>query len=318
MSYDVIGDIHGHADKLERLLTSMGYRHRAGAWRHPDRTAVFVGDFIDRGEKGVETVRIVRDMVESGSALAVMGNHELNAIAWHTPHPVRADEYLRSRDPTGKGERNRHQHRAFLAQVEDHPALHQELVDWFLTLPLWIEHRAFRVVHACWHDERLRWLSPRLKDGRYLSRELLAEATEKPSETDASGPTIFEAVETLLKGLEIPLPASHTFVDKDGVARHQVRTRWWDRDARTYRQLAIWKEHDHGLLPDIDVPAVSMVEYPEDRPTFFGHYWMTGTPCPMSPSAVCVDYSAGLGGPLVAYRLEEGKAVSAEDFVWVE
>ena len=85
MAYDIIGDIHGQADKLEALLRTLGYRDTAGAWRHAERQAIFVGDFIDRGPAQVRSVNIVRRMVDAGAALAVMGNHELNAIAWHTP-----------------------------------------------------------------------------------------------------------------------------------------------------------------------------------------------------------------------------------------
>lgn len=49
MRYDIIGDIHGHADALlEALLTDLGYSNKGGAWRHPARQALFVGDFIDR------------------------------------------------------------------------------------------------------------------------------------------------------------------------------------------------------------------------------------------------------------------------------
>jgi hypothetical protein len=70
MSYDIIGDIHGYCDKLIALLSKLGYRERQGAWRHPERTAVFVGDFIHRGPRQVDTVRTVRTMVEAGSALA--------------------------------------------------------------------------------------------------------------------------------------------------------------------------------------------------------------------------------------------------------
>ena len=81
MGYDIIGDIHGHADALTALLRRMGYRERGGAWRHPGRQALFIGDFIDRGPGQLESVRIVRGMVEAGTALAVMGNHEFNAIA---------------------------------------------------------------------------------------------------------------------------------------------------------------------------------------------------------------------------------------------
>lgn len=43
-NYDIIGDIHGHADALAALLQSMGYRETGGAWRQPERQAIFVGD----------------------------------------------------------------------------------------------------------------------------------------------------------------------------------------------------------------------------------------------------------------------------------
>jgi len=78
--HDLIGDIHGHADALERLLNTPGYTRQHGTYRHPDRQAIFLGDFIDRGPKIRETLEIVRPMIESGAALSVMGNHELNAL----------------------------------------------------------------------------------------------------------------------------------------------------------------------------------------------------------------------------------------------
>ena len=47
--FDIIGDIHGQADALDRLLDLLGYRLSDGVRRHPDgRRAVFLGDFIDR------------------------------------------------------------------------------------------------------------------------------------------------------------------------------------------------------------------------------------------------------------------------------
>ena len=95
MSYDIIGDVHGHAEALKALLGELGYRDRSGAWRHPDRQAIFVGDFIDRGPRQIEAVDIVRRMVDSGSARAIMGNHEFNAIAWFQPDPDHPGEYRR-------------------------------------------------------------------------------------------------------------------------------------------------------------------------------------------------------------------------------
>ena len=81
MAYDIIGDIHGQADKLHALLGKLGYRYRQGAYRHPSRTVIFVGDFIDRGPRQVESVMTARRMVDAGFAMAVMGNHEFNAMA---------------------------------------------------------------------------------------------------------------------------------------------------------------------------------------------------------------------------------------------
>ena len=73
---DFIGDIHGHADVLEQLLTKLGYSKCNGAYSHPTRKVLFVGDYVDRGPKIRETLQIVRGMVESGNAIALMGNHE--------------------------------------------------------------------------------------------------------------------------------------------------------------------------------------------------------------------------------------------------
>jgi protein phosphatase len=85
--FDIIGDVHGCGDELESLLTVLGYevvdrRHGVGleagpVYRHPvGRQAVFVGDLVDRGPRVIDTLRIVRNMVDAGSGWCVMGNHE--------------------------------------------------------------------------------------------------------------------------------------------------------------------------------------------------------------------------------------------------
>ena len=107
-NFDIIGDIHGHADALIRLLTMMGYRkNSSGIYNHLNRTAVFVGDFIDRGDEQAHVINIVKPMVEAGHALAVMGNHEFNAIAYHTCHPS-SKQPLRE-----QSDKNYQQHEAF-------------------------------------------------------------------------------------------------------------------------------------------------------------------------------------------------------------
>ena len=108
--YDIIGDIHGHAAPLRALLEKLGYREVAGAYSHPERKVIFLGDFIDRGPEIRETLQTVRAMVDGGSALAVMGNHEFNAMAYHTPDGQ--GDYLRKHTPE-KVE----QHRATMEQL---------------------------------------------------------------------------------------------------------------------------------------------------------------------------------------------------------
>ncbi|GAA2576003.1 polynucleotide kinase-phosphatase [Streptomyces sp. LARHCF252] len=71
--FDIVGDIHGCAAELESLLGKLGYTDGV----HPEgRTAVFVGDLVDRGPDSPGVLRRVMAMVKSGNALCVPGNHE--------------------------------------------------------------------------------------------------------------------------------------------------------------------------------------------------------------------------------------------------
>ena len=320
MDYDVIGDIHGQAEKLEALLRKLGYTETAGAWRHAARQAVFVGDFIDRGPAQIRSVNIARRMLDAGAAMAVMGNHELNAIAWHTRDPQNPDEFLRPHFSAEHGSKNRKQHAVFLAEVEGKPALHEEIIQWFLTLPLWLDLPELQVVHACWHAKYIAWLSSDRQSGRFLTSGLMAAASKKPqdqAETDDPTPSLFKAVDALTKGLEIALPAGTRFQDKDGFWRDHVRLRWWDERSTTYRSAAMLSAAEREELPDLPIPANARVEG-VNKPTFFGHYWLTGVPSLESIRAVCVDYSAGNGGPLVAYRFQGEPHLSPKQFIWVD
>ncbi|GLY64605.1 polynucleotide kinase-phosphatase [Amycolatopsis taiwanensis] len=71
--FDIIGDVHGCSAELEALLAKLGYADGV----HPQgRTAVFVGDLVDRGPDTPGVLRRVMAMVKSGNALCVPGNHE--------------------------------------------------------------------------------------------------------------------------------------------------------------------------------------------------------------------------------------------------
>jgi protein phosphatase len=81
--FDIIGDVHGCAVELVRLLRRLGYRRTSPSapFRHPaGRRAVFVGDLVDRGPRIVQTARIAMRMVSAGSAFCVPGNHEVSLL----------------------------------------------------------------------------------------------------------------------------------------------------------------------------------------------------------------------------------------------
>lgn len=79
--FDIIGDVHGCADELETLLDKLGY---AVSWNGKDvtvtppegRRVIFVGDLVDRGPRSPDALRIAKHMVDAGTGMVVVGNHD--------------------------------------------------------------------------------------------------------------------------------------------------------------------------------------------------------------------------------------------------
>jgi hypothetical protein len=234
--YDIIGDVHGCADKLEALLIALGYRPAdgAGEYRHPHRQAIFVGDLIDRGDEQLRALQIVKPMVDAGAAQIVMGNHEFNALAYHTEWPRGSGKYLRAHDdPENRSsEKNTRQHQAFLDQVTG--ADRRAYLEWFATMPLWLDLGGLRVVHACWHED-----SRALIEQRCGSTSPFTELDHLVSASTEQDP-LYRAVETLLKGPEISLVdyGQPEYYDKDNTPRDCARVQWWNSSARTLRDIA--------------------------------------------------------------------------------
>ncbi|MFI0371122.1 polynucleotide kinase-phosphatase [Actinomadura sp. 1N219] len=85
--FDVVGDVHGCRAELEDLLAVLGYEIdrdaqglAVGATHPGGRTAVFVGDLVDRGPDSPGVLRLVMGMVAAGDALCVSGNHEAKLV----------------------------------------------------------------------------------------------------------------------------------------------------------------------------------------------------------------------------------------------
>lgn len=307
--YDLIGDIHGHADRLVALLNEMGYSQENGVFTHPTRKALFIGDLVDRGPAQVDTLKIVKAMVDADAALMVLGNHEFNAVAWATPHPDRPGEFLRNH-----GERNRHQHQAFLDQVVEDSEFHREMIAWFKTLPVFIEQPGLRAIHACWHAEYIEAVKPFLDANNALLPDAWVTMSVKDTEP-------YHIIETLLKGTEVDLPEGMTYSDPDGNERSRTRTRWWDEEATTYRSAGMLSRSLAHQLPDTPIPEKNLLTYDQASLLFIGHYWMSGEPQALNPRMACLDYSIGkgtAGTKLCAYRWNGETEILQSGFVWVE
>jgi hypothetical protein len=310
--YDLIGDIHGHADELIQLLEKLGYRKRQKVYGHPERKVIFLGDFIDRGPKIRKVLKIVKRMVDQGEALAVMGNHELNALAFHTEHPNGAETFLRKRNT-----KNIRQHGQTILQLSDKEL--DEALEWFRTLPLWLDLDGLRVVHACWDEQAIKKIHQGLNEHGGFTTGFLQSASKKEN-------NLFAPVEIALKGKEAKLPEGVSFRDKDEQERTDIRTRWYlPPQGKTYRDYAFQSddilEKCVGLDRELEDDVVkAAAPYPTAaKPVFFGHYWLSEQqPQILADNVACLDYSVAKDGFLCAYRWNGEKKLNNDQFVWID
>ena len=309
MIIDIIGDIHGYADKLVGLLTQLGYRHNGQYFVPPvGHRALFIGDLIDRGSQQLTTLEIVFAMLDADVADAVMGNHEYNALAFATLDPNNPQEYLRSHNET-----HTRQHEAFLAEVPFGSESHRYWLERLYEIPLWLETDYACFVHACWDVDSMAVLAPLLTADNCLTPKGLVATAQEHSEN-------FEALERILKGVETPLPDGMVMVDKEGTERTRVRVRWWleGLNERTLYEVARAPSSALAQIP-VDALAENInFALKTDKPVFVGHYWLTGTPEPLSPQVACTDYSAAVdSGYLTGYQLdtEQPLPLKASNFV---
>jgi hypothetical protein len=142
--FDIIGDVHGCAGELESLLARLGYHiqwmgspgaHSVSVTPPSGRRAIFVGDFVDRGPRAPDVMRIVMSMVESGAALAVPGNHDVKFVRWLEGRDVKLTHGL---DRT-------------IAQFgTEAPQFHETVGRFIQTLPIhvWLDGGRLAVAHA--------------------------------------------------------------------------------------------------------------------------------------------------------------------------
>ncbi len=288
---DIIGDIHGHATLLKSVLKQLGYsKTKSGAWRHPDRQLIFCGDILNRGPEVKKTVKIVRNMVDDGSAEMILGNHEYDFIAYHRRDLAGKPLLLKNRKSIL---RLRGSLEAFSRKRDQ-----DELISWLQSRPLYIQTPNLRVAHACWQKSEIKYLKKHYPNR--LSEELLLRSAEPFSDE-------YWAVHTLLDGPKIvQYSEEDVHVDVRSRTRSFVKTMWWNvHDQQKIKKVSL---RGHRRLSSKSLPVdYSKIfrSYPVTaRPLFFGHYCLTTSPRLISNNLCCLDYCVLKSKKLTVYRYD--------------
>jgi len=317
--FDVIGDIHGFARELESLLSVLGFDEIDGEWQNKhNRKVIFVGDLIDKGPNSRDVVRMARSLCEQGLGLCIMGNHEYNALCFH--HHDVTGRPLRSNIKKS----NRIQHQATLDSHEGFEEQFYSDLNWFLTLPLFLEFEGLRVIHAYWDNDAINRFLEYYGDNRINTVSRLREMAQ-------TGTWQYQFVEEVLKGVEIDLPYGTAFKDKYGKSRSKVRLNWWRR-GKTYGEITEARNLRSEDLVGGSLHELNLKETLESEDKFylsadplviFGHYWQSAKDLSLKSNSLCIDFSiaddklADADRFLGAYRWYGEKEVIRENIVTV-
>ncbi|MCF8363090.1 MAG: metallophosphoesterase [Prolixibacteraceae bacterium] len=303
--YDIIGDLHGHYDLLVKLLDKMGYEPDDKSFKHPLRKVIFAGDFINRGPKIRATVRLVKQMVESGQAHAVIGNHELNAILYSTID--KSGKSLRKHLPKYKLPLMK-----TLDEYKKHTDEFKETIQWFRHLPLYLDLGDLRVVHGGWNKQHIKTFEDHLNGESKLKKSLLKEYL--------AGNVLTEAMDGLLKGKEFKLPSDLLLKDNKGIVRRNFRMKWWDEpEGKTFNDIAFGNRFS---LPEYTIPSELLPDVTpysaDDPPVFMGHYCLEQRAEIFQGNICCIDSCVVRSQVLSAYRwdgenkLDESKLIQSD------
>ena len=145
----VVGDVHGDARAFAAAAAT-------------ERFVVQLGDLTDGGNDSAEALRIMLRLIDAGSGLFLLGNHEARLARVLAGQNVRVDPPLA----------------ATLAGLDD--ALRARIAAEIATAPAWLRQRGRLFVHAGFHGAMLEGPAPplalRRPDGP-LARALYGEPT---------------------------------------------------------------------------------------------------------------------------------------------
>lgn len=288
--YDVIGELRASQTRLDALLEHLGYRRVGGGpWTHPGgRTAVFVGGVVGAGGRRGSCAAMVQAMVDAGSALMVLGPHELQVVLDAARRP-RTRELALVGIATGSGGE---------ASVDADDAL----VAWLRTVPIWLDLPGLRVVHACWSEFDIAELRAGL-DGNCLADDEALQACATP------GSALHAAIRTVVHGPDVALPPHLDIRDAQGRAVRRARYRWWVDGPITLRHRALLPAGSTAgpgpraaELDDTPIVEAMPVWFADESPVIVGQSGFPGSPPLRTPRLLSLDHTSEHPRQTTAYR----------------
>lgn len=301
--YDIIGDVHGYSEELKFLLKKAGYHEINGIWQHPERKAVFTGDFTCRGPSTRESIQIVRNMVENQTAIAILGNHELNVIG----HFTKNKEGVPFKEATGSNKKIMDN---IGAEYKYEKKVLKDDIKWLRRLPFYFDAGKLRVVHAYWSDQNLKIIREH-RSKEKLTKKFLSEIFIPYS-------SLAVAVRQTTRGIEINLPHDLVIKDSNNIRRTNFRIKWWTSpQGKTFREIGYGNKF---LLPPYSIPpeVIPPFEvYPSEAPiVFVGHYCVEERQMITTSNVCCIDNCVANEGQLAAYRWDGEDRIKKENFIF--
>lgn len=300
LAFDIVGDIHGHGNLLEKLLLKLGYSNRSGVFSNPKRKAIFCGDFIDRGPQNIKAVDIVMKMCANGEAFAIPGNHDLAYVQYHTNLPG-SDQTIIPKNPAYD--------RMFIStSIEFNRALDfkAQYIDWIKKLPLFIENEYFAVYHGFRSENH---------------KALLTQDNEIMSFNAAL--LNFEQYRLAIDLISKSVSAWVVYREHDTQKVERIRIKWWKNKERieSLADLFMGKSNLNKItLVESELNAIHKF-YPyssNEKPLFLGHFCMREKHGIVQSNICIIDLCVIKTGRLAAYRFDGESILQKEKIVFVQ
>jgi hypothetical protein len=300
-AFDIIGDVHGHGDLLEKLLLKLDYTDNGLSFSHPERKAVFCGDFIDRGKENIKALNIVMQMCKHGQALAIPGNHDIAFIQYHTKRKG-TNQYIIPKNP-----HHEIMFRETLREFNENLSFKESYLQWIKNLPLFIEHDLFRVYHGYYHPEIRKTLS---SNGRIATYNDVLDHFENWS----------PMADLISKSISLKV----SFQSNKGRATEKIRIKWW-KPVESDLQPDHFLLHNYKHLSNVQIEETEVDAYQKfnpyeahEKPLFLGHFCIHSTHGILASNLCIIDLCVIKTGRLAAYRFDGEKILKKEKIVIVQ